>query len=130
MEILIQQEKALHQPEIRQNNNEIERLLSPDFYEVGKSGNSYDYLEILSMMEAEEPCSGYVHSQDYEAIPLETSAVLLLYKSAWIDEHGGASEYTKRSSIWVLNEIGWQMRYHQGTPCEPYELKKQQLSDM
>ncbi|WP_434341054.1 hypothetical protein [Motilimonas cestriensis] len=47
MDILIEQEIALHQYDVRQNKAEIERLLHPDFKEVGESGTSYDYRSIV-----------------------------------------------------------------------------------
>ncbi|WP_375753596.1 DUF4440 domain-containing protein [Vibrio sp. HN007] len=125
MDILIQQEKALHQFEVRKNKQEVARLLSPDFYEVGKSGESFDYPMIVEMMAAEEPSTGHIHSQGYNAIELEQSVYLLLYNTAWIDDAGNVSLFSKRSSIWVNNEAGWQMRYHQGTPCKPFVLTKE-----
>jgi hypothetical protein len=123
MDILVEQEIALHQYEVRQNKSEIIRLLHPSFREVGESGSSYDYNSIVEMMEAEKPSKGYIHSQDYEKIHIEHSVQLLLYKSVSVDECGVVSHFAKRSSIWVLTGLQWQMKYHQGTSCEPFELE-------
>ncbi|MEH0758845.1 nuclear transport factor 2 family protein [Vibrio sp. 16] len=122
MQILIEQEVALHQYEIRQNRHEIARLIHPSFKEVGKSGTSFDYADILEMMGNEKPCLGHIHSQDFETIQLEPSIQLLLYKTAWIDKLGTKGHYAKRSSIWVFTGEGWQLKYHQGTPCAEFEL--------
>ncbi|CAG9297932.1 nuclear transport factor 2 family protein [Celerinatantimonas diazotrophica] len=122
MEVLIEQEIALHRYEIRQDLNEVARLLHSSFKEVGRSGRSFDYSSILGMMQSEEPSNGHIHSQDFECILLEPSVQLLLYKSAWVSEAGEVSAFTKRSSIWVFTGQGWQMKYHQGTPCEKFEL--------
>ena len=100
MDILIEQEIALHQYEVRQNKLEVTRLLHPSFREVGVSGRSYDF----------------------ECIQLEFSVQLLLYKSVFVDEFGEFSHFAKRSSIWVLSDTQWQMKYHQGSSCEPFAL--------
>jgi len=122
MDILIEQEIALHQYETRQCKSEISRLIHCDFKEVGESGLSYDYLSIIEMMENENPSNGFIHSQDYECIPLESSVQLLLYQSVSVDETGNLSHFAKRSSIWVLNGTHWQLKYHQGTACEPFNI--------
>ena len=122
MKILIQQETALHQYEVRQSKSKISSLLHPDFLEVGESGNSYNYQSIIEMMEHEKPSKEYIHSQDFECIQLETSVQLLLYKSALVDEFREATNFSKRSSIWLFTGTQWQMKYHQGTTCKPFEL--------
>ncbi|EAQ66706.1 hypothetical protein MED121_12300 [Marinomonas sp. MED121] len=73
MDVLIEQERALHKYEVRQNQDIVARLLHPSFKEVGRSGNSYNY----------------------ECIELEPSTELLLYKSAWVDESGAISAFIK-----------------------------------
>lgn len=122
MNILIKQEIELHQYEVRQNPQEIFRLLHPNFREVGESGTTYDYQSILKMMLDEKPSQGHIHSQDYECIQLDSTTQLLLYRSVWIDSLGQKSHFAKRSSIWVKADHGWQMQYHQGTPCPEFKL--------
>lgn len=122
MDFLIEQEVALHQFETRQNRDEVTRLIHPSFREVGRSGTSFDFNSILEMMTAEQASGGYIHSQDFELIQLEASVYLLLYKSAWVDEAGNAGHFSKRSSIWSFTGENWQLKYHQGTPCEEFEL--------
>ncbi|MCG9786834.1 DUF4440 domain-containing protein [Vibrio mediterranei] len=123
MEVIIEQEIALHQFEVRQDKVEIERLIHPDFREVGRSGNSYDFKSIVRMMETEKPSNVQVHSQNYECVALEPTVQLLTYESALIDDSGQARNFTKRSSIWVLVGEFWQLKYHQGTPCEVLKIK-------
>lgn len=122
MNILVEQEIALHQHKIRQNESEIARLIHPDFRETGVSGTSYDYAAIVKMLGAEQAWGGYLHSQDFECIPLEPSIQLLLYKSALVSESGEVSNYAKRSSIWVFTGQHWQMKYHQGTACNAFKV--------
>tara|TARA_Y100001956_G_C4120090_1_gene186938 strand:+ start:59 stop:445 length:387 start_codon:yes stop_codon:yes gene_type:complete len=122
MDILIEQEVALHKYEVRQNKQEVTRLVHPSFREVGKSGTSFDFAAIMQMMNEEKPNSGYIHSQDFETIQLEPSIQLLLYKTAWVDRLGAKAHFAKRSSIWVFTGESWQLKYHQGTPCEEFEF--------
>ena len=122
MDILIEQEVALHQPDVRHNKQEVARLVHPSFREVGKSGRSFDFDTIMEMMAGEKTSMGHIHSQDFEIIPLEPSTHLLLYRTAWIDKLGTKAHFTKRSSIWSFNGENWQLKYHQGTPCEEFEL--------
>lgn len=123
MDVLIEQEIELHQYETRQNKTDIERLIHPSFSEIGKSGNSYDFASIIKMMATEKPSNTRVHSQKYECIQLEPSVQLLKYESVLVNECGEISNYAKRCSIWAFTGTCWQLKYHQGTPCSPFELE-------
>ncbi|WP_076589416.1 DUF4440 domain-containing protein [Vibrio ostreicida] len=125
MNIIIEQEVALHQHEVRQSPREITRLIHPEFKEVGRSGESFDFVSIMTLMQDEKTASGYVHAQDFECVRLEPSVQLLLYKSAWVDESGKKGEFTKRSSLWTFTGENWQLKYHQGTPCDAFTLSGQ-----
>jgi hypothetical protein len=124
MDELIQKEIALHQFEIRTDKGEASRLLHPDFLEVGKSGKTFDFNLIMESMSKEKPTGSVVHSQDYECISLEANTNLLLYRSAVINNDGAIGSYAKRSSVWVKFKNEWKLRYHQGTPCEEFQLSK------
>ena len=123
MNLLIEQERALHKYEVRTNLEEIKRLIHPDFIEVGKSGDTYYFKDMIESMVSEEPPEGYIHSQDFELIQLEASVQLLLYKTVWVSLDGDKSSFAKRSSIWVFTGQSWQLKYHQGTPCLEFEIR-------
>ncbi|CCN50220.1 conserved hypothetical protein [Vibrio nigripulchritudo MADA3029] len=122
MDILIEQEKALHQPSVRKNGEEIHRLLHPEFVEVGKSGVTYNFEDMLKNMEQEPDIQPPVHSQDFVCMTLKPSVQMLLYKTALINEQGEYFDHAKRSSIWMFTGEGWQLVYHQGTLCEAFEV--------
>ena len=119
---LIEQEKALHQFENRQNRVLLEKLIHSDFHEIGRTGVSYVFESIIDMMLTEKSSSLIVHSQNYKCVELDTTVQLLLYKSALVDENGLVGSYTKRCSIWALVDGLWQLKFHQGTPCESFTL--------
>jgi hypothetical protein len=122
MDIIIEQEIALHKVWFTTNKTVIEHLLHPEFREVSESGRSHNFNEIVSLMDNEKHCANRVHSQDYEFINLESNTILLLYKSALLNPTGEFSSFAKRSSIWVKSNGKWQMKYHQGTNCEAFEI--------
>ncbi|MFA0810584.1 nuclear transport factor 2 family protein [Microbulbifer epialgicus] len=122
MELLIEYETALHCTEIRRNRAIVEKLLSSDFHEVGKSGRSFDFKSIITMMPSEDNSRWKIHSQVYQCIVLSESVRLLIYRAAHCNQQGNYSNFCKRSSIWGLNKDQWQMKYHQATPCEASEI--------
>jgi hypothetical protein len=124
MKILIEKEIQLHKFEIRTNETEVSKLLHSEFLEVGKSGRTFDYQTIVKSMVLEKPTESVVHSQEYECIQLAENVCLLLYKSAVIMENGAVGGFAKRSSVWIKDKLEWKLRYHQGTPCDEFQLSK------
>ncbi|WP_421853368.1 hypothetical protein [Marinomonas sp.] len=41
-----------------------------------------------------------------------------------VSDSGAVSDYAKRFSIWTFTDTCWQLKYHQGTPCSPFELEQ------
>ncbi|WP_117232564.1 DUF4440 domain-containing protein [Vibrio maerlii] len=124
MDILIELELALHKYEVRQNMEEVARLIHPNFREIGVSGKSYDFDSTIAMMKAEKPSPGYIHAQEFEVFELQPLVYLVLYKTVWVSYSKKVSNYSKRSSIWTLTDDLWQMTYHQGTTCQEFTLLK------
>ncbi len=122
MKILIEQEMALHQPKVRENLDEVKRLLHPDFVEVGKTGLTYSFVD-MTEVKVEMDSELGLHSQDFFCVKLKSSVQLLMYKTAAQDKKGGYLDYAKRSSIWTCSDEGWQLIYHQGTLCPEFEIK-------
>ena len=123
MKLIIQQEIALHQVWFNTNKSVVERLISPKFSEVEESGRSFNFYDVCAFMDNDKRSEDRVHSQDFEVVQLEQKSVLLLYKSALLSSTGQYSRFAKRSSVWIRENNLWKMRYHQGTHCEPFEIK-------
>ena len=124
MTIIIEKEVALHQYEVRSDKKQLLKLLHPEFQEVGESGTSYSLNSILELLGTEQANGSQIHSQEFEGTELAPNIYLLLYKSATIDAENNCSHFAKRSSIWLLTEQGWQMKYHQGTQCQPFAISE------
>lgn len=122
MNQLIENERALLQQDVRQNEAELQRLLHPDFIEVGYSGRTYDFQSTIESLLTEDCSAGYTHAQSFDASVLEDSVILLRFCTAHVSSDGVATRYCKRVSIWMLSDKKWQMRFHQGTPCEAFEV--------
>jgi hypothetical protein len=119
-QILRKLEVSLHQPELRSDRDQVDRLLHESFFEFGRSGQMYTKAEILEVLSAESSEEA-IYSGDYSLTMIEDGVALLTYKSAQINAHGELSRHTLRSSLWQYTEPGWQMRFHQGTATNAFE---------
>jgi hypothetical protein len=107
LELIRSLEVTLHQPAVR------------NFLEVGRSGRTYNKVEMLAHLELESLTTA-VWSQDFHLTMPAFSVALLTYKSAHVNAQGELSHHALRSSLWQLAEAGWQLRFHQGTPIETF----------
>ena|SRR6056297_3262299 len=114
-------EVALHKPGTRHDPSKVEALLYHPFLEFGRSGVSYDRAEVIRFLASEE-LDSRILSQDFAIMRLSADVALLTYRSASIDASGAVSKYTLRASIWMCTPDGWKLRFHQGTPSEPFEI--------
>ena len=121
-ELIIQRENALHDRKTRSDTSLLENLLHPSFKEVGYSGKTWDFKLIVGLLQNQANTSSVIQAQDFECHFLEAAVCLIHYNTATVDKAGAASRYAKRTSVWLFNGDRWQMRYHQGTPCEKFEL--------
>jgi len=109
-------EVELHHPGVRCSRSRLEQLLHPDFHEVGRSGRPYDRETVVRYLAAleEQPV---VASDGFALVELGPKVALLTYRSAQVEPGRGLVNHTLRSSVWVQSSLGWQLRYHQGTPA-------------
>lgn len=114
---LSQREAQLHRPEIRNQPGRVSQLLHPAFEETGRSGQRYTRERVLEALRNEADTAEIV-ADGYAATELAPGVALLTYRSAQRDAQGLRSKHTLRSSIWLLTDGHWQLRYHQGTPAQ------------
>lgn len=107
-------EVELHHPGVRCSRERLERLLHPEFFEVGRSGRSYSRDTIVSYLSSRDS-QPVVSSDAFAVSELGPSVALLTYRSAYLEDGKTLVRHTLRSSVWVKTEAGWQLRYHQGT---------------
>ncbi len=114
-------EKTLQQYATRNDKAHLEQLIHDDFIEIGYSGTSYDKKHIIDSLLNESKSTHAPWSQNVQVIQLTTDTIQLIYQQARLEQDGQLTRHAKRCSIWQINDGQWQLRYHQGTPTEPFE---------
>lgn len=108
-------ESELHHPGTQVSRERLERLLHPDFTEVGRSGRQYKRETVISHLVAGSAQADIV-SKNYSTRLLGPGVALLRYETAHKNPDGTLNFAALRSSVWLQSEVGWQLVYHQGTP--------------
>ena len=101
-------ERELLGPEVRGDIGRTGVLLHPEFMEIGSSGRVWT--RDAMMMALEEDPGERTELEILGADRIGTGAVLLTYRSY------ARSGTILRSSLWVLDNGRWRLRFHQGTP--------------
>ena len=97
--------------EVRRSRAALEELLDDDFYEVGRSGRTYDKAQVIEALLETPALPDSLRVEDFRAHALARDVALTTYTTR-AGEHAA-----RRSSIWVRRDGRWQLRYHQGTPA-------------
>lgn len=111
-------ELALMDPAVRASRALFERLLDPEFVEVGSSGRRYTYEDMLAWLPEHSGSSRggpRYRPSAIEGVLLAPGLIHLTYETDFDGLH------VRRSSLWRKRseETGWRMYYHQGTPVPP-----------
>src|SRR6187402_2775481 len=73
-------EEQLFDPVVRSSRQELEKLLAPDFREIGSSGRLFDFEDIVTALSVEEPLmSRTLHN--LRLVMLAASIALVTYSS-------------------------------------------------
>jgi hypothetical protein len=111
-------EQALLDPLVRRDRQQVSALLADDFLEFGSSGRVWTRAEILDLLGTE----GYQPPlmQDFACHWIAEGAVLVTYKAVRVvtasdGPTSGRRSETLRSSLWIRENEGWRVRFHQGT---------------
>lgn len=107
-------ELSLWRAETRFNRALMEATFAPDFFELGRSGRRYTRDELLP--DGTETGSIDATLHDLTTRALSSDLALVTYISEVRTPTG--TEWANRSSIWDRSSGRWQIRFHQGTPCE------------
>jgi hypothetical protein len=100
-------ELRLLDPETRRRPAAVERLLHPDFREVGASGRLWDRDSIVAAL-ADDPGEPS-RASEVTAKFVSDHVVLITYAA----ERDGVRSL--RSSLWLRGDDGWRVLFHQGT---------------
>jgi hypothetical protein len=114
--MIIELELSLLDEKIRNNKNELEKILSKEFIEYGFSGKIYDYDITLNMLPNKSDKKIEYKIIENRVNELSENIVLLLYIIEM--EIMGEIHRSNRSSIWKREEDNWKIIFHQGTKAE------------
>ncbi|MDZ7654173.1 MAG: DUF4440 domain-containing protein [Burkholderiaceae bacterium] len=109
---LTQLEESLWRAATRFDLGFMEKTLSPDFFEFGRSGRVWSHEQILDM--AGRTIDATLPLPNLSVRLLDADTAHLTYDSAVVSD--GVVEHAHRSSIWSRTASGWMLRFHQGTP--------------
>ena len=107
-------EEGLWRAEVRFDRKRMDDILAPDFFEFGRSGRIYRREDTLDI--PAQPILAKLPLTRFRARLLDANVAHVTYVSAVT--YDGVEELANRSSIWSRTEIGWQLRFHQGTAIE------------
>ena len=108
---VMQLELELLDPGVRSDAVRLDTLIADDFLEVGASGLSFGKAAVLARLPEER---GVVFlASAMQAYTLAPNVVLVTYTVERSQQ--GHTIRSHRSSVWLNNPCGWQVRYHQGT---------------
>ena len=111
IEKLYELEESLWKSETRFNEEYMRTIMAKDFFEFGRSGKIYSIDECLSASYQE--IGAKLPLKDFAIHEIDEKVVLITYISeVQYDE----IEIGNRSSLWLKNEDGWKLKFHQGTP--------------
>jgi ribonuclease HI len=105
---VISLERELLGPDVRGDLGQTGILLHPDFTEIGSSGRVWSREEL--MMALEDDPGETAEVEIISADRISSNTILLSYRSY------GRTGSALRSSIWLLDDGRWRLRFHQSTP--------------
>lgn len=112
---LILREPIFHRPEWGTTQADFERMMLPDFWEVGASGRRYSRSYVLAELErryqaaGEDPAPGSLKASGFHCRRLSSDVYLLTYTLLQ------GERKTRRATIWQQTAEGWKIVFHQGT---------------
>ena len=114
LEQLVAREPIFHRPEWGITRAEFDRMMAPEFWEIGASGKVYDRTFVLDLLEEryKTPQEETLQPSNFRIRGLVGGFYLLHY-----DLLQGARK-TRRTTLWQRTDEGWKIAFHQGTIIE------------
>jgi hypothetical protein len=111
---LIKREPIFHRPEFGTTCQDFEKMMEPDFWEVGASGRRYSREYVLDELEKRHATTheDVWEAGDFHCAEIAPDNYLITYTLL----QGG--RLTRRSTIWRQHGRDWKIVFHQGTVVE------------
>ncbi len=115
-EELKSQEPIFHRFSPNVSKDEIDAIMTNDFWEVGASGEIYKREEVLSTVVTRYQNPNYSSNDLYEVSDFACKEIANnTYLVSYQLLQGLEKRLTKRSTIWQKENGSWKIVYHQGT---------------
>lgn len=111
VKLLLKLEMSLWINETRNNEEYLEKVIHPTFYEIGQSGKLYFKADITSQVNLNLNTSFPFENISIKEI--NTGTYLISYKVNYT--LNGIQKSSYRTSIWLNNKDEYQLLFHQGT---------------
>lgn len=108
---IVERELQLLLPSVRRDSTAVERLLDPEFREIGQSGRLWSRSEMIELLARSEGQNELSNFEMDEEVVSELGPDLILLTYRLTIEAGQA----RRSSIWRCNDGQLQILFHHGT---------------
>ena len=108
---LRRREPIFHRPEFGTTRADFESMTTPDFWEIGASGDRYSRQHVLDELERRHAQSAEEawETADFRCQELAPDIYLLTYTLRQGERR------TRRATIWQRTTDGWKIAFHQGT---------------
>jgi hypothetical protein len=108
---LRRREPIFRRPEFGTTRADFESMTTPDFWEIGASGNRYSRQHVLDELERQQaqPAEEAWETADFRCQELAPDIYLLTYTLRQ------GERKTRRATIWQRTTDGWKIVFHQGT---------------
>jgi len=105
-------EPIFHRPELGTTRADFDRMMHPEFSEIGASGRCYSRDFVLAELERryQRPHEDIWETSGFHCRQLANDVYLLTYTLIQ-----NKIRKTRRSTLWLQTEVGWQILFHQGT---------------
>ena len=104
-------EESLWTAKTRFDREYMNSILSPGFFEFGRSGRIYKREETINVSPQE--INAALPLKNFQVHPVSDDVVIVTYIS---EVTYGELESGNRSSVWLKTSDGWKLQFHQGTP--------------
>ncbi len=117
---LIEAERQLLEPEVRQSAGTLDKLLDDEFIEISAHGTVFNKYQVLTRLPTEVVPQFY--NQHFQGRMLSENVAQISYQAAYRRSARAEFNYSVRMSLWRKNTDQWQLVFHQGTPCAPFSI--------
>lgn len=117
---LVDAQRQLLEPEVRQSTEALDDLLDDDFIEITANGTSFNKFQVLTRLPTEVVPQFY--NQHFKGRMLSETIAQLSYQAAFRRSAWAEFNYSVRMSLWRFDGKKWKVVFHQGTICEQFAI--------